>query len=335
MHLQMSWDIKTCRLTDNSVEEISGSPVSKYNPFDHNRKNNKELYLEFVSIDENNPQSILKFINLYGFLGFKYDKERNYREELKQYENENELKEMEQELFKKLTIGFINETIDAPFSAWDTVSAFRNDAENKDNNLLVNDSPKDQSELLLQLLERHPPESEKLEDIKQEIITMRCLVLLWQALKANNREGILGQMENLYSLRHESDEQIVANMNSLREFNDSVVRYLVAKLLSQCVNEKLQGVNPLLSSSLNDERCFTSSWYAPHLLSAMYVMFYMDLTRGIILRKCHNQTCKGFFSIYGNDERKIYCNESCASSQKQREYRRRKKEQKLIENNRL
>lgn len=346
MHLQMSWDIKTCKLTDDSIEEIRGLPASKYNPFD--RKGDKELYLEFAAIDENDPRDILKFINNHGFLGFKRDKERNHQEELKQVSDSreeenayhkklNELHENEKELLRKLAICSIKETVKNPFSAWDIINALRSDADEEDSNevdkLIANDLPEDnttQFDSLRRLIESRPPESEKLEDIKHEIIIMRCLVLLWQALKANHREGILAQMGNLYRLDHENcEEKFIAYMISLEKFNDNIVRFLAAKLFAHWVNQKLIGVNPLLSSSLTDDCCFTSSWYAPHLLSAMYVMFHTDLTGGVILRKCQSQTCNKFFSIYGNDERKVYCCEGCSSSQKQRDYRRRKKEQKL------
>jgi len=344
----MTWNIMPCKLTEESVEEIKGMPWSSYNPFDHyNGKGEKELYLQFTSIDDNNPNDIFKFISAYGFLGFNHDKERKHQEELKRHQEGSKLDryfyEKQIEALKEMNVATrqlaINAIKNHPFVASDTINfleSYSKDTDNKiDDTPLVEDTPEDTRKQLIQLMLNLPPENENLEDIKQEIVIMRTLVLLWQEIRAKRRENTLTQMENLCRIDYKSRtismpiEEYVATIINYEGLNDDFVFLEATETLSRWINKKLDGVRPVLSSSITSDYSFQGLWKAPHLLSSMYVMFYMDLTRGVILRKCQNKTCKDFFAIYGNDERKIYCNEGCASAQKQREYRQRKKEQKL------
>ena len=313
---QMAWDIKPCRLNGDFIEEIKGLPDSVYNPFDYYRKGDKELYLQFVAVDENDPQSILKFISTYGFLGFKNDIERVHREDIDlivdSYKKVSEAEKDAAALYIKLAAK-------VPDFAPLAIESLKYESKIEGSNML-SDEEYNQLVSITQL----EPEKEKLEDIKQEIFVMRVLVLLWQALRANNREGVLSQLENFYLLDHPN----LDGMSSFYDLENTVLWYKAAELLSRQVNRKLSGVTPFLSNMFNEEsRSFAGLWYSPHLLSAMYVMFYTDLTQGVILRKCQNKTCKEFFSVYGGDERKIYCSDRCAKAHAQREYRLRKKEQ--------
>jgi len=353
MDFPMTWYKYPCKLTDETIEEIKGLPWSSYNPFDHyNGKGEKELYLQFAAIDENNPEDIFKFISTYGFLGFNNDKDRNHQEELKKH---HEGSTRERNYYEK-QIDALNEVITTtrqlaiyalnnPSIVPDAISFFEGNAKDIDNTPLVDDTPEEKAERL-RLFRRfisNIPRSESLEDIKQEVVIMRSLVLLWQEIRAKNRDGILTQVEDLRRMadlyRIELvDRRIVAALNAALvgkpstesinydEQSDDQILYLASSILSNWINKKLDGVKPVISPMLNFS--LQGSWNAPHLLSAMYVMLYMDLTRGVALRKCRNKPCKDFFAVYGNDDRKIYCSESCASAQKQREYRQNKKDKK-------
>lgn len=363
MDFPMTWYKYPCKLTDETIEEIKGLPWSSYNPFDHyNGKSEKELYLQFAAIDENNPEDILKFINTYGFLGFDNDKERNHRKELRQqqegstrernyFEKQFDYYERQIDALKEVNASTCQLAIHAlnnPLVRSDAISFFEGNAKDKniDNTPLVDDTPEDKAERLRLFRQfiSNIPRSESLEDIRQEIVIMRSLVLLWQEIRAKNREGILAQVEDLRRMADLYgivliDRRIVAALNTTLvgkpsaesnnydEQSDDQILYLASSILSNWINKKLDGVKPVISPMLNFS--LQGSWNAPHLLSAMYVMLYMDLTRGVALRKCRNKPCKDFFAVYGNDDRKIYCSESCASAQKQREYRQNKKIKKL------
>jgi hypothetical protein len=318
---QMAWDIKSCRINNDSIEEIKGLPEGLYNPFDHYRNGEKELYLQFIAIDEDDPQSILKFISTYGFLGFKNDIERMHRQDLNLLADANErLLQVSEDAFTL----FINMTAKNPEFAPIAIQSF----------LASPDFSKYEG---LSLEEIHqlvpakplPPESENIKEIKQEILTMRALVSLWQALRANDREGVLSQLEHLNLLDYDNPSRV--EINSIKGLEDAVLFYKAGGVLSRWVNQRLSGVSPLLGDMLYGNHSFTGLWYSPHLISAMYVMFYLDLTQGVTLRKCQNKTCKEFFSAYGGDERKIYCGDRCAKAHAQREYRQRKKELKMNE----
>ena len=338
MDFQTTCSIKPCRLTSETIEEIKGLQKYSYNPFTHyNGSGERELYLQFVAIDENDANDIFKFISTYGFLGFKDDKERNHQEELRQRQeelkqaeenhvNENEIHKKLEDAIKNFAIHALKETIKNPLAAGDAILTLMGIAGVEGNNLikhLVDDTPENLQEQFFEYLRNLPPESEKIEDIKQEILIMRCLVLLWQGIKSKNTAEVIDQILNLSKIGffpHKLD---------LGTSEDDAILVAASVALSHCINAKLVEVRPTISSTLSTTGCFQGLWQTSNLLSAMYVMLYMDLTRGVTLRKCQNQPCKEFFSIYGNDDRKIYCCESCSSSQKQRDYRRRKKEQKL------
>ena len=299
---QMSWNIRTCKLTDNSVEEIPGLPSSKYNPFDRNLTSNPEIYLVFAAIDESSPEAILKFINMYGFL---FNHEKDTLNEM-----ENASIEKAQKLFQNLVCSALKLTIDSPFLVIDTDGSLHSDADYEDNSSQANDSSVDyvaQLGTLAQLMEKHSPRREELKVIKQEIITIRCLVLLCEALRAYNSKGVLAQMENLYRIDLEDDKIIIAKMLELKKVNVNVVSSLAEDSLVHRVNQKLEGVKPVLRITTETEiATLASTWYAPHLLSAMYMMFYNDISRGVIHRKCKNEPCNVIFTNYGNNDRKLY-----------------------------
>lgn len=312
---QMAWDIKSCRLNNDFIEEIKGLPEGLYNPFDHYRNGGTELYLQFIAIDENDPQSILRFINTYGFLGFRNDRERMYSESINSVIDSHQKINESTERLASLLIKQASKNPAFADEAIQSISWKPN----------IELSPEDYNDLFS--IAQLEPESESLGDIKQEILVMRALVLLWQALRAKHREDVLTQLENLYLLDH--DDDTVDPMSRFKDLADTVLWYKAADSLSRWVNQRLSGVTPSLGNMFAESCSFTGLWYSPHLLSAMYVMFFMDLTQGVILRKCQNKTCKEFFSVYGGDERKIYCSDRCAKAHAQREYRRRQKDQEL------
>lgn len=330
-------NIKQCHLVGDSIEEIKGLPVTSYNPFDYYSKGDKELYLQFVAVDENDPQDILKFISTYGFLGYKKDKNYIMGNVIQSLVDS---KEATVEAVLDCVSHYIREsTVNPSIDPLGVIDYLKSEYGTK--KIAKSEQPKvnvfngpvtDFKELMINL----PAESEKLSNIAIEIVTMRLLVLLWQALSTNHRENAISQMTTLYRIEYKDRpitvplEEIIAELIDFDELNDAVVWHQASSLLSRWVNKKLSGVTPLLGK-FTDNTSFLGLWSAQNLLSALYVMFYLDLTRGIGLRKCQNQTCKQFFSMNGADERKIYCGEGCAKSQAQREYRRRKKEQKLKE----
>lgn len=335
----MACEVKPCRLNGDSIEEIRGLPITAYNPFDYYSKGDKELYLQFIAVDENDPQDIFKFISKYGFLGFGHDKDCIYDDTMKLI---TESGEMQNEMFLDYAILAIKEGITNPKASLDAINMLKM-MRNNELPSEINDQFEEQYPELPgmhfmnreEFMGHEPLESENISNIAREIVIMRSLVSLWQALRTKNRENVISQMANLYQIKHKDNpnlevplEELVASKINFDGLLDDVVWFRGSELLASWVDQKLSGVTPMLGN-FNENLSFSGLWYTPHLLSAMHVMLYMDLTRGIMLKKCQNQTCKQFFSMNGADERKVYCSESCAKAQAQREYRRRKKEQEL------
>lgn len=169
---------------------------------------------------------------------------------------------------------------------------------------------------------------ESIEDIKTEIINMRRLINLWEAIKSHDLDTMLREIEffeGINLLEHKE------------EINLIFVQWWAQKTIAFQINQQLSFVVPRLSfKSLSEYYkrplpIFYSVWDVPDLLSAMYTMIYMDLLGGKTIRKCRNESCSKWFSVYGNDDRKIYCSSRCANTQAKRMERRRKKEKRESE----
>lgn len=172
---------------------------------------------------------------------------------------------------------------------------------------------------------------EPIKDIEREVRKMRLLIDI--------REGLTPDNENVEKLENNIKELELIRFNEDKEFNGyffgerkNANPYLeciyifrvAARAIGMEVNRQLVGVTPNIEYSW-ETKYFISKFTPYNLLNAMYVMFQQDLVQGKTIRKCRNETCRDYFELYGQDDRKIYCNRTCASQQVQREYRRRKK----------
>jgi hypothetical protein len=79
---------------------------------------------------------------------------------------------------------------------------------------------------------------------------------------------------------------------------------------SYLLNSFLQEVSPL--AVIGEGGNLGRSWYCRSLLQAMYVMFYLDLTGGMAIKKCQSRGCPNYFRVGPQRESK-YCSERCAN----------------------
>jgi len=276
---RMTWQRKqTITISAARITAVSGVPGENYNPFDHER-----LYLEFLSLDENNPNLIVDFIRSYGFLGVSQCGAKEPYEE--------SLVDIAHQIARMKSITSLRNAIETEDLTQIT---------NACDNFIVrnNTSPGSPATYHLDALHDNalPPFSnEPLSegDYQKETYLDPCV------------SGLCPEESPLL-----------------------IQWIMLAKaMIANEMNKELKNITPVLDWRGEKDK-FVGSWTSIRLLSAMYAMFYMDLIQGSKIRKCRNETCSKYFVVYGDDDRKAYCNHSCASTQSQREYRRREKEKK-------
>jgi hypothetical protein len=170
---------------------------------------------------------------------------------------------------------------------------------------------------------------EYIDEIKNEIKRMKLLLILWESFMFYEKDEIYANTNKLISFVNsvDTDERPMA----IPDPPDSIetVRYWARIFMGMQVNVQINHVRPLIKLDIPksvSNAPMEGYWRAPDLLAAMYTMIYMDMIKGKMVRKCKNETCPNWFEIYGNDDRKLYCNPQCANTQGKRMSRRAKKE---------
>lgn len=172
-------------------------------------------------------------------------------------------------------------------------------------------------------------------DFIHELLAMRSIVQLYDEI--NQQKKDLDQIIKKYYMCVEytnitsPTERFAfgepAIPHDYKENMASIIDYCNG-LISIVVSRNLRDVSPDINYSFKTRK-LTGGWHAPNLLTVLYVMLYLDLVQGKLLRKCKNKKCPKYFEIAGNETRKIYCNNDCAKTQWQREKRREEKEEKI------
>ena len=325
---EMKWLRKKCRIEDGVIVEVRGHPVEWYNPFAHYGGDcERSLYLEFTDIaydymidpEYNGNERIEEFVNTYGFLGL--EKCEVDAIVAKKY---NEMAGTGALLLSRCHQNHhtdLNDTTNALINSYpypDLVNDILDRAGiigNSDNSAFM--------QLFEELKEagQLKPCAERVDDFVAEAAAMFMSINLWQAV---SQEDLSMTKEYLSTFWSNSDEQgsDIAQALELGSNEPWIIYKYAMKLIGSIVNERLQNIAPILNCD-GLKASFKGTWKVPNLISAMYLMLYMDIVEGKIVRRCKNETCEHYFS--SNDKRKIYCSPECAGAQTQRAYRRRKK----------
>jgi hypothetical protein len=321
----MVWHRCRCEIQEGKIREIVGLPKEEYNPFDYYSWEGSKLYLDFIKINEKEPEQIKTFVNTYGFLGLDQDPYDLLHRILKEL-HDSQLQRDEQlisaarhEIGHKLLMN-VKESLQNKEPIGPAIGKIIIDLTEEKFTFNNDDYLKMQADAAARAM--FQPEEEDVQDYVSEIIKMRSIVDIKQAIDDKNSGMLLYHLLLLYE-RHD----YIVSVKDLEDHKDdfAYLQYLAKIRIQDEVNHELRNISPILDWNIEGPK-FKGTWMAHSLLSAMYAMLYMDLIGGKIIRKCHNETCNKYFTIYGSDERKIYCDPSCKRSQVQREYRRRVKE---------
>lgn len=132
-------------------------------------------------------------------------------------------------------------------------------------------------------------------------------------------DSVIDEIDVETELSIQKLEEILESFNTLTLHEQGTI--LLSGTLQRCLHD-VQPKPVILSS--NNKLKIVQGWYCKNLLSAMYTMFFLDVTKGIDVRTCANETCLKPF--VPSDPRKIYCSPECLTTQRQRNYRKRKKD---------
>lgn len=346
---QMVWDVHNYEYTNGKISIIKGLPYNTYNPFDSYGKTGTEpIYRLFAAIDENNDIQILDFIRMFGFLGLntypRFDSANMHHQIEYAIRDTIQKESFDKLLAEKVALEMycyhkIRSIVENPQNAptW----ANKQTPDYDDMNAACENIDKESMAYLFpeQIKKRQPEnlpeyrtiESENISEIKREVTRMKLVLKLWESLSFDEIDMI-----------HTNTIALIRFVNSLGEFikpntepeypnQIETARYWAGLHIGMQVNRQIHYVRPVIDMSsirnnISKWNGFEGQWIAYDLLSAMYTMIYMDIVQGKMIRKCKNETCPNWFEIYGNDERKIYCNSKCSNTQGKRMARRLEKQ---------
>jgi len=165
---------------------------------------------------------------------------------------------------------------------------------------------------------------EFIPDIQKEIHIMRSLVEMKKAID----EGIDPVVKSCLNVLMD-ETQDDTNIFWMQEKTSDKVNYALAALkIQQVINKYLKYTTPKIKYSVNKHLVhktgdyFSGTWESKSLLSAMYTMFYLDLTLGKFYKVCENRNCGNWFDVSSNEDKKQnFCSPECASRERQRRYR--------------
>jgi len=131
----------------------------------------------------------------------------------------------------------------------------------------------------------------------------------WNAIK-EQLGGLLILDESLFPGVHVicTREPLIRWSDTLETF--SFLKDLTTEEQARTLNWSLVDASPFVHVAKDGS--LERSYQCPNLLTAMYLMFYLDLTGGSTIKKCQSSGCPEYFRTGAQSESK-YCSERCAS----------------------
>lgn len=166
--------------------------------------------------------------------------------------------------------------------------------------------------------------SEPIEDFRRAVIEFRTLIDLFESIydgdEQKSRDAFKIYLEVFREGGKEIYEDVYINKPFKRILNDAI-KYLNVEL-----NNQLSLVYPNIKLQKNKK---DTKWYFSSLLSAMYVMFYLDITNSMGIKKCIRSGCGRYFKTQlqgdGRTEKRVYCSYDCAHAVAEMRNKKRKR----------
>lgn len=280
---------------------IEPAIVREYDPFDN--YNNQDfgdlsnrLYLHFASINQSKPEDILAFISDYGFLGIRDYEQLAVRGSTpisKSSESDFQTENLDDIAFQIARMRYLinlahrtsKATVDDLYLLILNAYMFNdNDAFRLGEDLIGLTSSLEESNLLL----------------KNNYLFIRL---------DNNYKGVcdITYFKELYR------EFFGEDLHVLKQVADSIILRIL--------NKEIMNLIPFIAPSPSKDKQFYPKWQTSTLLSALYAMFYFDLTANKLIRKCANSGCNNYFDPSQRRFDTKYCEDACGKAVASRKYR--------------
>lgn len=153
---------------------------------------------------------------------------------------------------------------------------------------------------------------ESIKDLKKECLLFRWLLDLQDAIFEDN-------ILRIRDLFKQSDNKVYQDRSE--KSDDKGILLSASNTVIWMINAELQNmVSPLLSlNGLKISKKVT--WRCDSLLSSLYMMLFIDITRGVHTKRCTHKKCGKYFESSTKENK--YCTEACERKARQQRYRER------------
>lgn len=287
------WTRQPCEIKDGRVWKVMDVPSEEYNVMEFNGYFGKPpLYDTFASIDHTDMKQIKAFYDKFGFLGFNTSQKYRSREANKDYMELIGNLQSGREVVCHNPMDYLSPEIEAGIN-----------------------------EYIAQLQEINE-NSESIEDIQREIIIMKSILEALEGITAHDSSKLAESIGNALSLSADNSTLEEYGKNELRISGDP---FITARInIAELINRYLDDISPAMDVDVYS-RNLVGGWEIDNLLAAIYLLLFLDLSKGKLIKHCMNETCTRFFPVSADKIDTKYCNPSCARAQASREYRRREK----------
>lgn len=166
--------------------------------------------------------------------------------------------------------------------------------------------------------------SELIIDIKREILTMRFVLEAIYCIGTTNEPQLIKNICKIQRLRSSDALDSIDDIDIRKEAKDFNVFYEARDTLLNLINNYIADISPTLEFNYYTNKLI-SGWGIKSLLAGMYLLLFNELSRGLLVKHCQNETCRNYFPTSAAKMDAKYCSPECARAQASREYRRRKK----------
>lgn len=295
------WHRRKFYIDRGFIKPVPGWRVDDYNPFDFYRPGERDnLHYIFASLDLGDEAAIEGFCSRFGLLGF-------FNRKILKIVSDNPSRAHRFNLPGNSPYAGVQKTSRELMSMDELIETFHIPEEKfpkpKEEDDVVIPNPR------ITVLDTW----ESVKDFQEECTTFRWIMDLQDAIS----EKDIPKIRELFHNR---------KYGEVDKDDDTSVLLSATVAVMWAVNGELENmVSPSLAfddSSSGISKNIT--WRCDSLLTSLYMMIFLDITRGVLTKRCEFEKCRRYFEASGPEVK--YCTPSCQTRAKTKRYRDKQKE---------